>query len=65
MVLCSALRGNPWQSLPKCFAAAALALDRPSHNAGLLKVLDPRSAEHIEIGSIWAYVGDDRDVLFR
>lgn len=30
-----------------------------------LKVLDPRSPEHIEIGSMWAYVGDDRDVLFR
>lgn len=30
-----------------------------------LRVLDPKSAEHIERGSIWAYVGDDRDVLFR
>jgi transposase len=30
-----------------------------------LKVLDPRSAGHIEMGSIWAYIGDDRDVLFR
>ncbi len=30
-----------------------------------LKVLDPRSVEHIEVGSIWAYIGDDRDVLFR
>jgi transposase len=30
-----------------------------------LKVLDPRSAEHIEVGSVWAYIGDDRDVLFR
>jgi transposase len=30
-----------------------------------LKVLDPRSPEHIELGSIWAYVGDDRDVVFR
>ena len=30
-----------------------------------LKVLDRRSADHIELGSIWAYVGDDRDVLFR
>lgn len=29
-----------------------------------LKVLDPRSPDHIELGSIWAYVGDDRDVLF-
>lgn len=30
-----------------------------------LKVLDPRSPDHVEMGSIWAYVGDDRDVLFR
>ena len=30
-----------------------------------LKVLDPRSPDHIEMGSIWAYIGDDRDVLFR
>lgn len=30
-----------------------------------LKVLDPQSAEHIELGSVWAYIGDDRDVLFR
>jgi transposase len=30
-----------------------------------LKVLDPQSPEHIEIGSMWAYIGDDRDVLLR
>lgn len=30
-----------------------------------LKVLDPRSPDHIAIGSMWAYIGDDRDVLFR
>lgn len=30
-----------------------------------LKVLDPSRAAHIERGTIWAYVGDDRDVLFR
>ena len=30
-----------------------------------LKVLDTSSPENIERGSIWAYVGDDRDVLFR
>jgi hypothetical protein len=30
-----------------------------------LTVLDPARAAHIERGTIWAYVGDDRDVLFR
>jgi transposase len=30
-----------------------------------LRVLDPQSPEHIELGAMWAYVGDDRDVLFR
>jgi transposase len=30
-----------------------------------LKVLDPSSAENIERGTMWCYVGDDRDVVFR
>jgi transposase len=30
-----------------------------------LKVLDPTSPENIERGTIWCYVGDDRDVVFR
>lgn len=30
-----------------------------------LKVLDPHSPDHVVIGTMWAYVGDDRDVLFR
>jgi transposase len=30
-----------------------------------LKVLDPESAENIERGTLWCYVGDDRDVVFR
>jgi transposase len=30
-----------------------------------LRVLDPKSPDNIERGSIWAYVGDDREVLFR
>ena len=30
-----------------------------------LKVLDPQSPENIELGSVWAYIGDDRDVVFR
>jgi transposase len=30
-----------------------------------IKVLDPESAENIERGTMWCYVGDGRDVLFR
>lgn len=30
-----------------------------------LKVLDPQSSENIEIGSMWAYIGDNHDVVFR
>jgi transposase len=30
-----------------------------------LKVLDPQSPAHIELGTVWCYVGDDRDVIFR
>jgi transposase len=30
-----------------------------------LKVLDPSSPENIERGTIWCYLGDDRDVVFR
>jgi transposase len=30
-----------------------------------LKVLDPQSPDNIQRGSMWVYVGDDRDVLFR
>lgn len=30
-----------------------------------LKVLDPQSPGNIQRGSMWAYIGDDRDVLFR
>lgn len=30
-----------------------------------LKVLDPQSPDNIERGSMWAYVGDDKDVLLR
>jgi transposase len=30
-----------------------------------LKVLDPNSPEHIQRGTIWGYIGDDRDVVFR
>lgn len=30
-----------------------------------IKVLDPQSPENIERGSMWCYMGDDRDVVFR
>lgn len=30
-----------------------------------LKVLDPKSPENIERGTIWCLVGDDKDVVFR
>ncbi|MGH7552519.1 MAG: IS66 family transposase, partial [Longimicrobiales bacterium] len=30
-----------------------------------LKVLEPKNAENIERGTLWCYVGDDRDVVFR
>lgn len=30
-----------------------------------LRVVDPSSPEHIQRGTIWAYVGDDKDVVFR
>jgi hypothetical protein len=30
-----------------------------------LKVLEPKRAENIERGTMWCYVGDDRDVVFR
>jgi transposase len=30
-----------------------------------LKVLEPKSAANIERGTLWCYVGDDRDVVFR
>lgn len=30
-----------------------------------LRVLDPASPAHIEMGTVWSYVGDDRDVVFR
>jgi transposase len=30
-----------------------------------LKVIEPKSATNIERGTLWCYVGDDRDVVFR
>ncbi|MGH7645874.1 MAG: IS66 family transposase, partial [Gemmatimonadales bacterium] len=41
-------------------AASIVRTDAPG-----LRVLDPQSAANIQRGSMWAYIGDDRDVLFR
>lgn len=57
--------GTLVEPLVERLAARVLEAHIVRTDATGLKVLDPRSAEHIEIGSIWAYVGDDRDVLFR
>ena len=46
-------------------AARVLAATVVRTDATGLKVLDPSRPAHIERGTIWAYVGDDRDVLFR
>ena len=49
----------------KCLATRVLAAQIVRTDATGLKVLDPQDPEHIVIGSMWAYVGDDRDVVFR
>lgn len=46
-------------------AARVLAADIVRTDATGLRVLDPQSPENIQRGSLWAYIGDDRDVLFR
>ena len=46
-------------------AARVLGANIVRTDATGLKVLDPQSPEHIALGSVWAYVGDDRDVLLR
>lgn len=53
------------EPLIDALAARVRRADVVRTDATGLKVLDPQSADHIEIGSIWAYIGDDRDVLFR
>jgi transposase len=45
-------------------AARVLAAYIVRTDATGLKVLDPTSPENIERGTIWGYIGDDRDVLF-
>jgi transposase len=46
-------------------ATRVLAADIVRTDATGLRVLDPQSPENIQRGSMWAYIGDDRDVLFR
>lgn len=53
------------EPLVGCLAARVLGADVVRTDATGLKVLDPQRAQHIELGSVWAYIGDDRDVLFR
>jgi transposase len=45
--------------------ARVLAASIVRTDATGLRVLDPQSPENIQRGSMWAYIGDDRDVLFR
>ena len=51
--------------LVECLATRVVNAYIVRTDATGLKVLAPQSSEHIELGSMWAYVGDDRDVLFR
>ena len=51
--------------LVEWLAARVLGANIVRTDATGLKVLDPQSPDHIELGSIWAYVGHDRDVVFR
>ena len=53
------------EPLVERLAARVLGADIVRTDATGLKVLDPQSPDHIELGSMWAYVGDDRDVLLR
>lgn len=46
-------------------AARVLAAYIVRTDATGLRVLDPQSPDHVVIGTMWVYVGDDRDVVFR
>lgn len=48
-----------------CLADRVRTADIVRTDATGLKVLDPQSAAHVAIGTMWVYVGDDRDVVFR
>jgi transposase len=49
----------------QCLAARVLAADIVRTDATGVKVLDPHHPAHVAIGSMWGYIGDDRDVVFR
>jgi hypothetical protein len=51
--------------LVEVLSARLLAAHVVRTDATGLKVLDPESPENIERGTMWAYVGDDRDVVFH
>jgi hypothetical protein len=53
------------EPLVDCLAARVRRAHVIGSDATGLRVLDPTSAAHIEQGTIWCYVGDERDVVFR
>jgi transposase len=53
------------QPLVDVLAHRVLQADVVRTDATGLKVLDPASPENIERGTIWCYIGDDRNVIFR
>lgn len=57
--------GDLVEPLVDRLAARVLGASIVRTDATGLKVLDPQSPEHIALGSMWAYVGDDHDVLLR
>jgi transposase len=57
--------GKLVESLVEPLAARVLAAYIVRTDATGVKVLDVTSPENIELGTMWAYIGDDRDVLFR
>ena len=57
--------GDLAEPLVACLAGRVLGSDIVGTDATGLKVLDPESPEHVQRGSIWALIGDYRDVLFR
>ena len=57
--------GDLLSPLAERLAARVLQAAIVRTDATGLNVLDPRSSENIVRGAVWAYIGDNRDVLFR